>query len=70
LLDESGILPAPPGKLSVAYKKADDFARNVRTIQVLIDRDTILSGTLDPTLLLGTPLPRSVQVKDARQLTL
>jgi integrase len=31
-------------KLSAAYKKADYFARNVRTIQVLIDRDTILSG--------------------------
>jgi hypothetical protein len=31
-------------KLSAAYKKADFFARNVRTIQVLIDRDTILSG--------------------------
>ena len=31
-------------KLSAAYKKADYFARNVRTIQVLLDRDTILSG--------------------------
>jgi integrase len=31
--------------LSAAYKKADYFARNVRTIQVLIDRDTILSGS-------------------------
>jgi hypothetical protein len=31
-------------RLSAAYKKADYFARNVRTIQVLIDRETILSG--------------------------
>lgn len=31
-------------KLSAAYRKADYFARNVRTIQVLIDRETILSG--------------------------
>jgi hypothetical protein len=31
-------------KLSAAYHKADYFARNVRTIQVLIDRETILSG--------------------------
>ncbi len=30
--------------LTAAYTKADYFARNVRTIQVLIDRDTILSG--------------------------
>jgi integrase len=30
--------------LSAAYKKADYFARNVRTIQVLIDRESILSG--------------------------
>ncbi|MEU1036617.1 hypothetical protein ABZ402_50135 [Streptomyces mirabilis] len=26
------------------YKKADYFARNVRTIQVLIDRESILTG--------------------------
>jgi integrase len=31
--------------LTAAYRKADYFARNVRTIQVLIDRDSILSGT-------------------------
>ncbi|MFI0977665.1 hypothetical protein ACH4SP_11645 [Streptomyces sp. NPDC021093] len=31
--------------LSAAYKKADSFARNVRTIQVLIDRESILPGT-------------------------
>jgi hypothetical protein len=31
-------------KLTAAYRKADYFARNVRTIQVLIDRETILSG--------------------------
>lgn len=31
-------------KLTAAYHKADYFARNLRTIQVLIDRDTILSG--------------------------
>jgi hypothetical protein len=31
-------------KLSAAYRKADYFARNVRTIQVLIDRESILSG--------------------------
>ena len=31
-------------KLTAAYRKADYFARNLRTIQVLIDRDTILSG--------------------------
>ncbi|KAB2388734.1 tyrosine-type recombinase/integrase [Actinomadura montaniterrae] len=30
--------------LTAAYKKADYFARNVRTIEVLIDRDTIRSG--------------------------
>ena len=30
--------------LTAAYGKADYFARNVRTIQVLIDRDTILTG--------------------------
>lgn len=30
--------------LTAAYRKADYFARNQRTIQVLIDRDTILSG--------------------------
>lgn len=30
--------------LSAAYKKADYFARNVRTIQVLIDRESVLSG--------------------------
>lgn len=30
--------------LAGAYKKADYFARNVRTIEVLIDRDTVLSG--------------------------
>ncbi|MER5346742.1 hypothetical protein ABT030_41945 [Streptomyces mirabilis] len=30
--------------LTVAYKKADYFARNVRTIQVLIDRQSILTG--------------------------
>jgi integrase len=30
--------------LTAAYRKADYFARNVRTIQVLIDRDTILTG--------------------------
>lgn len=27
-----------------AYKRADYFARNVRTIQVLIDREAILTG--------------------------
>ncbi|MDE1672698.1 tyrosine-type recombinase/integrase [Nocardia gipuzkoensis] len=31
-------------RLTAAYHKADYFARNVRTIQVLIDRETILSG--------------------------
>ena len=31
--------------LSAAYKRADYFARNMRTIQVLIDRDSILTGT-------------------------
>ncbi|MGP9017669.1 tyrosine-type recombinase/integrase [Streptomyces sp. BR1] len=30
--------------LTAAYKKADYFARNVRTIEVLIDRDSILTG--------------------------
>jgi len=30
--------------LAGAYKRADYFARNVRTIQVLIDRETILTG--------------------------
>jgi len=30
--------------LSAAYRKADYFARNVRTIQVLVDRDAILTG--------------------------
>jgi hypothetical protein len=30
--------------LTAAYRKADYFARNLRTIQVLIDRETILSG--------------------------
>jgi integrase len=30
--------------LSAAYNKADYFARNVRTIQVLIDRESILTG--------------------------
>jgi len=30
--------------LSAAYRRADYFARNVRTIQVLIDRDAILTG--------------------------
>ncbi|QOV41243.1 tyrosine-type recombinase/integrase [Streptomyces ferrugineus] len=30
--------------LSAAYKRADYFARNVRTIQVLIDRQSILTG--------------------------
>ncbi|MEU3188398.1 tyrosine-type recombinase/integrase [Streptomyces sp. NPDC006923] len=30
--------------LSAAYKKADYFARNVRTIQVLVDRESILTG--------------------------
>ncbi|MET9040797.1 hypothetical protein [Streptomyces mirabilis] len=30
--------------LSAAYKKADYFARNVRTIQALIDRESILTG--------------------------
>lgn len=30
--------------LAAAYKKADCFARNVRTIEVLIDRETILNG--------------------------
>jgi hypothetical protein len=30
--------------LAAAYKKADYFARNVRTIEVLIDRESILSG--------------------------
>jgi hypothetical protein len=31
-------------RLTAAYRKADYFARNVRTIQVLIDRETILAG--------------------------
>lgn len=31
-------------RLTAAYRKADYFARNVRTIQVLIDRESILSG--------------------------
>jgi hypothetical protein len=31
-------------RLTAAHRKADYFARNVRTIQVLIDRETILSG--------------------------
>jgi len=31
-------------KPTAAYHKADHFARNLRTIQVLIDRDTILPG--------------------------
>jgi integrase len=31
-------------RLTAAYHKADYFARNVRTIQVLIDRESILSG--------------------------
>jgi hypothetical protein len=31
-------------RLTAAYRKADYFARDVRTIQVLIDRETILSG--------------------------
>jgi hypothetical protein len=31
--------------LSTAYRKADYFTRNVRTIQVLIDRESILTGT-------------------------
>jgi integrase len=31
-------------RLTAAYHKADYFARNVRTVQVLIDRETILSG--------------------------
>jgi hypothetical protein len=30
--------------LTAAYRKADYFARNVRTIQVLIDRESILTG--------------------------
>lgn len=30
--------------LTAAYKKADYFARNVRTIEVLIDRDSVLTG--------------------------
>ncbi|MGI5171446.1 tyrosine-type recombinase/integrase [Spirillospora sp. CA-253888] len=30
--------------LTAAYRKADYFARNVRTIEVLIDRESILSG--------------------------
>ncbi|MFI7135784.1 tyrosine-type recombinase/integrase [Nonomuraea sp. NPDC050153] len=30
--------------LSAAYRRADYFARNVRTIQVLIDRESILTG--------------------------
>jgi hypothetical protein len=30
--------------LTAAYRKADYFARNVRTIQVLIDREAILTG--------------------------
>lgn len=30
--------------LTAAYKRADYFARNVRTIQVLIDRESILTG--------------------------
>lgn len=31
-------------RLTGAYRKADYFARNMRTIQVLIDRESILSG--------------------------
>ncbi|MEU5992812.1 tyrosine-type recombinase/integrase [Spirillospora sp. NPDC047418] len=30
--------------LTAAYRRADYFARNVRTIEVLIDRETIMSG--------------------------
>jgi hypothetical protein len=30
--------------LTAAYRKADYFTRNVRTIQVLIDRETIMTG--------------------------
>ncbi|MFC5198221.1 hypothetical protein [Streptomyces kaempferi] len=30
--------------LSAAYQRADYFARNVRTIQVLVDRESILTG--------------------------
>lgn len=30
--------------LTAAYRRADYFARNVRTIEVLIDRDSILAG--------------------------
>lgn len=30
--------------LTAAYRKADYFARNMRTIEVLIDRDSILTG--------------------------
>lgn len=30
--------------LTAAYRKADYFARNIRTIEVLIDRDSILTG--------------------------
>ncbi|MEV6765653.1 hypothetical protein AB0N16_34475 [Streptomyces sp. NPDC051105] len=32
--------------LTAAYRKADYFARNVRTIQVLIDRDSTLWPSL------------------------
>jgi hypothetical protein len=34
-----------PTKLAKAYADADYFKRNVRTIEVLIDRDAVLSGT-------------------------
>lgn len=30
--------------LTAAYRKADYFARNIRTIEVLIDRDSVLTG--------------------------
>ena len=34
-----------PTTLSKAYTEAGYFARNVRTIEVLIDRDAVISGT-------------------------
>lgn len=40
-----------PTKLAKAYTDTADFARNVRTIEVLIDRDAIVTGSVTT----GTP---------------
>lgn len=34
-----------PAKLAKAYENADYFRRNLRTIEVLIDRDVVMHGT-------------------------